>query len=162
MAGFDRAWDHAARAVVGYGCHPFRSLTWLLGLSLVATLLAALAWGEGSMVPNNALVAGSVGWQAVLARACLPDRVPGCLETPAAEWSSAVDPGVDRDGFLPLAHGVDVVIAVLDLCQTRSWAPSRDRGPRGHRLWWARRVLMTLGWVVTALGAAAATGIIQR
>jgi hypothetical protein len=128
----------------------------------VATLLAALAWSEGSMAPNNDLVAGSEGWQAMLARDCLPDRVPGCLENPAAEWSGAAGPGVDWEGFHPLAYGVDVVIPVLELGQTRSWAPSRDRGPWGHRLWWARWVLMTLGWVVTALGAAAATGIIQR
>jgi hypothetical protein len=162
MAGFDWLWDRAARAVVGYGYQPFRSLVWLLGLSLLAATLAQLAWSEGSMAPNNDLIAASEGWQELLARDCLPDPAPGCLKNPAEYWNGVAGPGVDWESFHALAYGVDVVIPVLELGQTRSWSPSKDRGPWGHTLWWARWVLMSLGWVVTALGAAAATGIIQR
>ncbi len=162
LAAFDWLWDRAAWAVVGYGYRPFRALAWLVGLSLVSAFLAMMAWNEGSMAPNNDLIAASQGWQEILTRDCLPDPVPGCLAHPAAEWNGLAGPGVDWESFHPLAYGADVVIPVLELGQTRSWSPSKDRGPWGHALWWARWFLMTLGWAVTALGAAAATGIIQR
>ncbi len=162
VSAFDWLWDRAAYLIVGYGFRPFRSLVWLVLLSGLSAGLAQLAWTEGSMAPNNDLVAATDGWQDVLARDCLPDPVPGCLANPAAFWSGADGPGLDWDSFHPLAYGADVVIPVLELGQTRSWSPSKDRGPWGHRLWWGRWVLMSLGWVVTALGAAAATGIIQR
>lgn len=162
LVAFDWAWDRAARLVVGYGYQPFRSLVWLLALALVSALLAQLAWTEGSMAPNNDLVAASPGWQEILTRDCLPEAAPGCLANPAATWNSSAGPGVDWESFHALAYGADLVIPVLELGQTAAWSPSKDRGPWGHTLWWARWVLMALGWVVTALGAAAATGIIQR
>jgi hypothetical protein len=162
LTAFDWLWDRAAWAVVGYGYRPFRALGWLLGLSLLSAFLAMMAWDEGSMAPNNDLIAASEGWQTMLNRDCLPDPLPGCLANPAAEWNGTAGPGVDWESFHPLAYGADVVVPVLELGQTRSWSPSKDRGPWGHTLWWARWVLMSLGWAVTALGAAAATGIIQR
>lgn len=162
LTGFDWLWDRAAQLVVGYGFQPFRSILWLAGLSLVSAFLAFMAWEEGSMAPNNDLIAASEGWQALLAVDCIPDPVPGCVANPAAQWNGPTGAGLDWESFHPLAYGADVVIPVLELGQTRSWSPSKDRGPWGHRLWWARWVLMAAGWVVTALGAAAATGIIQR
>lgn len=162
VTAFDWLWDRAAYLVVGYGYRPFRSLVWLVLLSLLSAGLAQMAWTEGSMAPNNDLVAATEGWQSVLTRDCLPDPAPGCLANPAAYWNGTDGPGVDWESFHPLAYGADVVIPVLELGQTRSWSPSKDRGPWGHTLWWARWVLMAAGWVVTALGAAAATGIIQR
>lgn len=162
MIAFDWLWDRAAQAVVGYGYQPFRSLLWLAGLALVGAALAAMAWNEGSMAPNNDLVAASPGWQDMLARDCLPVAAPGCLANPAAFWNGVEGAGLDWESFHPLAYGVDVAVPVIELGQTRSWSPSKDRGAWGFALWWARWVLMSLGWVVTALGAAAATGIIQR
>lgn len=162
VAAFDWLWDCAAYLVVGYGFRPFRSIVWLIVLSLLSAGIAQMAWTEGSMAPNNDLVAATEGWQEVLARDCLPAPTPGCLANPAAYWNGATGPGLDWESFHPVAYGADVVIPVLELGQTRSWSPSKDRGPWGHTLWWARWVLMSLGWVVTALGAAAATGIIQR
>jgi hypothetical protein len=114
------------------------------------------------MAPNNDLVASSPGWQEVLARDCLPDPTPGCLANPAEFWNGVEGAGLDWESFHPLAYGADIVIPVFDLGQKASWSPSKDRGPWGHTLWWVRWFLMAAGWVVTALGAAAATGIIQR
>jgi hypothetical protein len=162
ITAFDWLWDRAAYLVVGYGFRPFRSLVWLVLLSFLSAGLAQMAWTEGSMAPNNDLIAATEGWQEVLARDCMPEPSPGCLANPAAYWNGSTGPGLDWESFHPLAYGADVVIPVLELGQTRSWSPSKDRGPWGHTLWWARWVLMSLGWVVTALGAAAATGIIQR
>ncbi|MGB5870131.1 MAG: hypothetical protein WBH04_08010, partial [Albidovulum sp.] len=56
----------------------------------------------------------------------------------------------------------DIAGPVLALGQSAAWAPSPTRGPWGWHLWWARWVLSSLGWIVTALGAAAITGIIRR
>jgi hypothetical protein len=162
LAAFDWLWDRAAYLIVGYGYQPFRSLAWLVALSLLSAALALMAWDEGSMAPNNDLIAATEGWQDLLARDCLPVPAPGCVANPAADWSGIDGPGLDWESFHPLAYGADVVIPVLELGQTRSWSPSKDRGPWGHTLWWARWFLMAAGWVVTALGAAAATGIIQR
>ena len=159
---FDWLWDRAAHLIVGYGYQPFRSLVWLFALSVLSSWLALMAWNEGSMAPNNDLVAATSGWQAVQARDCVPTPTPGCIANPAAEWTGYDSPGFDWESFHPLAYGADVVIPVLEFGQTGAWAPSKDRGPWGYRLWWARWVLMAAGWVVTALGAAAATGIIQR
>ncbi len=53
------------------------------------------------------------------------------------------------------------MIPILDLGQTDAWAPSKDSGTWGKGLWWGRWVLAALGWLVTALGVAAITGIIQ-
>ena len=161
-AAFDWLWDRAARSVVGYGYQPFRSVLWIAGLSLVAAFLGFMAWQEGSMAPNNDLIAASDSWQALLAQDCVPVPVPGCIANPAALWNGPNGAGLDWESFQPLAYGADVVIPVLELGQTKAWSPSKDRGPWGFRLWWARWVLMLAGWVVTALGAAAATGIIQR
>lgn len=162
LIGFDLGWDAAARAVVGYGFAPFRALYWLAGLILLAGALAGAAWTEGSMAPANDLVAASESWQAVLARDCLPQATPGCLANPAAEWNGAAGAGVDWEGFHPLAWGTDLVVPVIELGQTGAWAPSAERGRWGFALWWARWPLIVAGWLVSALAAAAATGIIQR
>jgi len=159
---FDWIWDRAAFLIVGYGYHPFRALVWLAALSLLAAFLAVMAWNEGSMAPNSDLVVATPGWLEMQERDCLPVATPGCLQNPAETWGSTSAPGLDWESFHPLAYGVDVVIPVVELGQTGSWAPSKDRGPWGYRLWWARWFLIAAGWVVTALGAAAATGIIQR
>ncbi|MCV2865600.1 hypothetical protein OE647_12780 [Defluviimonas sp. WL0075] len=55
-----------------------------------------------------------------------------------------------------------MVVPILTLGQTTAWAPSTNRGAWGRVLWWARWVLSSAGWIVTALGAAAITGIIRR
>ncbi len=162
LALLDGIWDTAARAVVGYGYAPFRALAWVAGLILLAATLAAFSWSEGSFAPNNDLVAASDGWAAMLAQDCLPDPAPGCLQNPAAAWNGPAGAGVDWETFHPLAWGADLVIPFVDLGQTAAWQPSPARGAWGHALWWARWPLIYAGWIVTALAAAAATGIIQR
>ena len=69
---------------------------------------------------------------------------------------------MDWESFNPLSYAADLVVPVLDLGQTGAWAPSKDRGNWGWGLWWARGWFEAFGWIVTALGAAAVTGIMQR
>ncbi len=162
LATFDWLWDSAARAIVGYGFAPFRALVWLAGLIGLATLLAAQSWAEGGMAPANDLVAASDSWQAMVAQDCLPQATPGCIANPAEVWNGPGGAGVDWEGFHALAWGADLVVPVVDLGQTRAWGPSAARGPWSAALFWARWPLIALGWLVSALAAAAATGIIQR
>jgi hypothetical protein len=158
----DWLWDRAAQGVVGYGYAPFRALGWIAALCALSATLAAAAWTEGSMAPNNDLIAASDGWQALLTQDCIPVAIPGCIANPAAEWNGPTGAGLDWESFHPLAYGIDVVVPVVELGQTASWSPSKDRGFWGLTLWWARWPLIFAGWLVSALAAAAATGIIQR
>jgi hypothetical protein len=114
------------------------------------------------MAPNNDLIAASDGWQQLLAQDCIPTPTPGCIANPAEAWNGPTGAGLDWESFHPLAYGIDVVVPVVELGQTESWSPSKDRGFWGFTLWWARWPLIFAGWLVSALAAAAATGIIQR
>lgn len=133
-----------------------------MAFACLASSLAALAWNEGSMAPNNDLIAASDSWQLLLTQDCIPTPTPGCIQNPAAAWNSPTGAGLDWESFHPVAYGVDVVVPFVALGQTDSWSPSKDRGPWGFTLWWARWPLIFAGWLVSALAAAAATGIIQR
>lgn len=161
--------DRVAFSVAGYGYAPLRSLWCLFGLFLSTTVLAHLAWNEGSFTPNSDVVLVSPGWAEVTARDCFPEKTDGCVKNPADLWSatftaSADMPtqGADWDSFNRYGYAADLVVPFLDIGQTDAWAPSKDRGPWGKVLWWARWVLATLGWIVTGLGVAAVTGVMQR
>ncbi len=155
--------DRVSQLVVGYGFAPHRALYSLSSQFLLATFLVQLTWTEGSFAPNSDVILTSPGWTSLVARDCVPDRPYGpCLQNPAAAWSSFGRDGLDWDTFNRYGYAADLVIPILSLGQTQAWAPSKDRGPMGKTLWWGRWVLEALGWLVTALGVAAITGIMQR
>lgn len=162
-------WDQLEWAVIGYGHRPGRAVIALLILWSAATYLAGRAWDEGSFAPNSAVVLTSPGWTGLLAVDCigdmpdpLPPGVTACDPNPADTWSARAAAGMDWDSFSPAGYGIDLVVPILNLGQTDAWAPSRDRGPMGWWLWWGRWVLIGAGWLVSALGVAAITGIMQR
>ena len=160
--GWSWTLDLVLRRVIGYGYAPERSLVWLLALFLIATTLANRTWEEGSFAPNTDVILVSPGWLQAEAADCIPIRAAGCDPNPALTWSNDPAGGLDWDSFNRYGYAADLVIPVLDLGQTDAWAPSRDRGFWGWGLWWGRWALVALGWIVTALGAAAITGIMQR
>ncbi|GHH00988.1 hypothetical protein [Pseudodonghicola xiamenensis] len=145
-------WDLLLRWVVGYGHHPFRSLLWLLGLWAAAVWLAHMAWTAGDFAPNSGPVQMSDRWQALAVS----------VENPSLIWSSASEAGRDWETFNRYGWAADLVIPIIDLGQTAAWAPSTARGDWGRRLWRCGFLLQMAGWIVTALGAAAITGIIRR
>ena len=152
--------------VAGYGYKPVRALRGLLGLWLLAWLLAYLVWVNGQFAPNSDVVLVSEDWQDLLARDCekdpdLPLPAP-CVANPAEAWSGDPLHGMDWESFSPWGYALDLVVPILDLGQTDAWAPSKDRGWWGWGLWFGRGWFAVLGWLVTALGAAAVTGIMQR
>ena len=146
--------DWILRWVTGYGHAPVRSAIALAVLFLIATSLANRAWNEGSFAPNSGPILVSTGWTDLADDPTIPN--------PAKAWSAHGAAGQDWESFNRYAYGFDVVVPILTLGQTEAWAPSTTRGAWGWRLWWARWVLSAFGWIVTALGAAAITGIIRR
>ncbi|MFW8637097.1 hypothetical protein [Cribrihabitans pelagius] len=110
-----------------------------------------MAWEEGSFAPNSGPVLISSGWA----------KFAGTSANPASEWSHSI-PGKDWETFNRYAYAADLVIPILDLGQSEAWTPSTERGWWGKQLWWLRWVFITAGWIVTAFGAAALTGIIRR
>ena len=157
-----RVWHWAQQSLVGYGHHPERSLYWLAGLWFVAVWLSHLAWIAGDFAPNSGVIQTSSEWRQVAARA----------ENPAEVWSSRMrdddgyrtgyKPGQDWETFNRYAYAADLVIPIINLGQTDAWAPSTERSNWGRVLWSASFFLHISGWIVTALGAAAITGIIRR
>ena len=152
--------DRIFGLVVGYGHKPERSFYVLVVLVLIGWLAADRTWDSGDFAPAQGPVLMSEGWQ-VLAR-------DPAVSNPALVWSDkyladgTLSPGRDYETFHPLAYAVDVVVPLISLGQEASWAPSTTRGLWGKTLWWVRWWLISLGWVVTAIGAAAVTGVIRR
>jgi hypothetical protein len=143
--------EKAFKFLIGYGHRPFKSIWWLLILLCLTILPAHRAWEEGSFAPNSALLQESEGWKSHQTN-----------ENPAQSWSAKDAPGHDWETFNAYAYGLDVVIPLVNFGQTQAWAPSTNRGWWGKQLYWLRWVLGALGWIVTALGAAAITGVIRR
>ena len=165
-SGFHLLADGLSRWVIGYGHKPWRSLIALTGLFAFAFWLAQCTWTEGSFAPNSDIVMTSQDWTLISSLDCIGGLPEGyaepCIQNPADRWSAKAAPGMDWDSFNAAAYAADLVIPILDLGQTDAWAPSKDRGPMGWWLWWLRWPLAASGWLVTALGVAAITGIMQR
>lgn len=143
--------DKFLQGLIGYGHHPFRSLIALVFLVAVATIPASYAYEAGDFAPNSAVIQTSLGWQQALSSS-----------NPAKTWSALGYAGQDWGTFNAFAYGVDVVVPIISFGQTEAWAPSTNRGTWGKTLWWLEWLLSTAGWIVTALGAAAITGLIRR
>ncbi|WOI31512.1 hypothetical protein R1T40_11075 [Tritonibacter scottomollicae] len=147
--------DSISLVLTAHGYKPQRSLYALILLFAAATFPAQWAWDEGSFAPNSGPILLSEGWQE-LAR-------DDSIQNPAAEWTNRnAIPGKDWETFNRYAYAADVVIPIVEFGQTDAWAPSTERGTWGYHLWYWRWIFTTLGWIVTALGAAALTGIIRR
>ncbi len=156
--------DKVFGLVVGYGHKPERSFYMLLVLVAVGWFLAAKAWEAGDFAPTMGPVLMSEGWQAL----ATDERI----DNPALVWSDkymlspdgqpVLTPGRDYETFHAISYAVDLVVPIVSLGQEASWAPSTTRGPWGRVLWWVRWWLIALGWIVTAIGAAAVTGVIRR
>ncbi len=147
------AMDTGSRFVAGYGYKPLRSLGWIAGLVCLTMLAAFATWNAGDFAPNSPVVLTSQDWKTI---------ADGPSENPAAEWSDALAPGKDYETFYSFAYALDVVVPVLDLGQTDAWAPSPGRGAWGYWMFYLQKIFIVLGWVVTAIAAAAISGMIRR
>ncbi|MCA1789777.1 MAG: hypothetical protein LC667_07945 [Thioalkalivibrio sp.] len=141
--------------VVGYGYRPFRVVVVLLVLWLIGGVMAHQAWQAGDFAPNSDVILSTPEWRALAADG-------SGVDNPAEAWSAKYGAGRDWETFHPAAYAFDVVVPIVTIGQTEAWAPSTTRGPWGWHLWWVRWGLTVAGWIVTAVGAAAITGIIRR
>ena len=130
-----------------------RSLIAALVLILALTWYFDRTWKAGDMAPAAPPILVSSGW--VAATVSHPDN-------PAEFWASPGQAGQDYETFQAFAYAADVVVPIVGLGQESTWGPSTSRSPWGWHGWWIRWVAKVLGWVFTALGAAALTGVIRR
>lgn len=151
--GWNWLWDILIRYIAGYGYKPWLSLWWLAGLVALMMFAAQATWNAGDFAPNSAVVLTSQDWKTI---------ADGPSENPAAEWTDTQAPGKDYETFYSFAYALDVVVPVLDLGQTDAWAPSPARGGWGYWMFYAQKMFIVLGWVVTAIAAATISGMIRR
>ena len=145
--------DRSFRWLAGYGYQPFNFIWALILLLVIGWGMAAKTWYAGDFAPNSDVILSTREWRAL---------AEGDVNNPAAAWSAKYGAGRDWETFHCLAYAFDVVVPIVTIGQTEAWAPSTNRGVWGWHLWWARWFLTVAGWVVTAVGAAAITGIIRR
>ena len=150
-------WHSLSLLLTGHGFRPGNSLIALVLLWILAIVPAHFAWEKGSFAPNSAVALQSESWATYSADHSYPPH-----PNPAKDWSLTSTIGRDWESFNRYAYAADLVVPIIDLGQTDAWAPSTTRGPAGVFLWWARWGFTLFGWIVTALGAAALTGIIRR
>lgn len=162
LARQDRRWarllqiwisDQFLRRVIGYGYRPQRSL--LLGFVIIAAtaLFFQSAWQAGDMAPGAAPILVSAEWQNALRES--PEHT-------ARAWSEMRGAARDYETFNAIAYAVDLFVPLIDLGQQSAWSPSTERGPLGQIGWWLRWVVEIVGWIITALAAAAVTGLVRR
>lgn len=149
------AWvvDLILRGAIGYGYKPARALVVSLLLIGALGLFFQKTWNAGDMAPNAAPILISRDW--IAATESHPDN-------PAAFWSQPGQAGQDFETFNAFSYAADLLIPIVDLGQEGAWAPSTSRSPLGQIGWWLRWFAKAVGWVVTALVAAALTGVIRR
>ena len=151
--------------LTGHGYRPEKSLLFLLALWVSAAVVSQLAWDEGSFAPNSAPILTSPEWRMLVRDASIENpalrwTTPDHTDDPKTDWPAI--PGKDWETFNAFAYAADVVIPIVEFGQTDAWAPSTERGWWGKQLYWLRWFFTVAGWIVTALGAAALTGIIRR
>jgi len=76
-------------------------------------------------------------------------------------WNAS-NTATDYETFNRGLYALDLFVPLDALGQENAWALSKDRGNLG---WWAyylRWLVQMAGWVITAVAAAALTGVIGR
>jgi hypothetical protein len=145
--------DSVMRVAVGYGYRPARALFFAAALIIGLGTFFDQTWRAGDMTPNAAPILISADWIAA---------TQTHAENPAAFWSGSTEAGKDWETFNGYAYAADLVIPIVSLGQETAWAPSTSRSPLGRVGWWLRWFAKALGWIITALGAAAVTGAVRQ
>jgi hypothetical protein len=141
------------RWIVGYGYRPILAMGWGVVLIVLLSIASHKTWQAGDMTPNSAPILVSQNW--IKATKSHPQK-------PGAYWTAPGQAGQDYETFHPVAYATDLLIPIVNLGQEDAWAPSTNRSIWGQRMWWLRWFAKGFGWVITALAAAAVTGVIRR
>lgn len=151
--GVSRITDDFLRWSIGYGYRPGRAVVIAVALIVGLGFFFESTWRAGDMAPNAAPILVSADWVSA---------TKTHAENPAVFWSSPGQGGQDWETFNAFAYAADVVIPLVVFGQESAWAPSTSRSPLGKIAWWVRWFAKSIGWIVTALGAAAITGVIRK
>jgi hypothetical protein len=143
-------WHKLQLLLTGHGFIPQRALYALIFLVATCWWFTHKAWHAGDFAPNSDVILLSDDWGKY---ADAPNQ--------AKAWAAS-QAGKDWESFSPMAYAADIVIPIVDFGQTQAWAPSTNREWWGKKLWWARWVFTAAGWIISAWGAAAITGVIRR
>ena len=139
------------RHLAGYGYAPERAIYWALGLIGGATLLYCLAWQAGVMVPNSDVILTSQDWTTAMG---------ANWNAPSEAWGK-LPPAIHYETFYSLPYAFETFVPLVDLGQESAWSASTVTS-FGILVRWLTFALQIIGWIITALGAAAITGIIRR
>lgn len=142
------------RWLAGFGYQPFNAVWSLFFLIALGTFVSWKAWDTGDFAPNSDVILSTTEWQDL--------AEDPSITNPAKRWSDEYSKGRDYETFSSFAYAIDVVVPIVSIGQEAAWAPSTNREIWGKILWRLRWVLTILGWIVTAVGAAAITGVIRR
>ena len=161
----------------GFGHRPLRGLVASSVIIVMAGALYGWVYNAGQMAPASDVVITSEGWIAAVTvdNICplrgAEDRAArmaqGCL-MPLEIWTGAADgfepaaSATDYETFNRWLYGLDLFVPLDALGQENAWAPSKDRGWWGFWGYYLRWAFQTMGWVITALGAATLTGLVGR
>ena len=145
--------DRVLRWMIGYGYQPAYAVVWAVVLIGGLAMFFQKTWDAGDFAPNAPPVLISKDW--ISATQTHP-------ENPAVFWSDPNQAGKDYETFNSIAYAADLVIPIVNLGQEAAWAPSTSRSWWGRQGWWMRWFAKAIGWVLTALAAAAVTGVIRR
>ena len=150
-----RIWlgDQFLRRVIGYGYRPQQGVILMIAIWLATAAFFHQTWQAGDMAPSAPPILVSSSW----AESLRAEPVHT-----AAYWTGQTDPGRDYETFNSAAYAFDLFVPLLDLGQESSWAPSTSRGVLGRIGYWLRWLVEIVGWVMTALAAAAVTGLVRR
>lgn len=145
--------DLILRTTIGYGYRPGRSVVVAIALILLLGFFYQATWRAGDFAPNSAPILVSADWI---------DATRTHPGNPAVFWSQPGQAGQDWETFNAFAYSADLVIPLVSLGQETAWAPSTSRSPLGQTGWWLRWFAKAIGWIITALAAAAITGVIRK
>lgn len=145
-----RAWAALMRWVTGYGYAPQRALMCALACVGGATVVYFIGYKTGLMVPNSAVILTSPDWAAVFVKDAT---------YPALQWQGQA--AAHFETFYAMPYALDVFLPVVDLGQHSAWTQTTAT-PWGAALRWLTWALQGAGYLITGLGLAAATGVIQK
>ena len=145
--------DWLLKWTIGYGYRPGRSVVVALVMIAGLGVFFDRVWSAGDMTPNAAPILISADWISA---------TQTHAENPAEFWAAKGQGGQDWETFYSFAYAADLVIPLVNFGQESAWAPSTSRSPLGKVGWWLRWLAKGIGWIVTALGAAAITGVIRK
>lgn len=149
--GFGMAW--LFKITLAHGHKPARSLRWLFVLWVIGAGIFGATYHRDQLVPAPAPVLMSADWARSIA--ANPDN-------PVVHWKEHSDIGKDYETFNAPLYAADVIIPLINFGQEDAWSSTTTRGGWGVFAFYAKPTLKTLGWLLTAIAAAAVTGVIGR